>query len=219
MNTSNPQGGYTASRPPEDLSPPPSSPGPGQIADTVLADGLDRRIYDPRREPFADEPPPGPLSQVRRHDRRDGGPGADISRRRWPPPSRGPLPPSDRIPPDLNIFTAHDEVDAWSHEHDAATTALEDVRHRRADLQIEVMKARMKYRRVARANPAERGRRTADDIAAEVDEALANDPSYVALEHATVELEVQTGRLFRAKDNIARLDGYVRSLPKVSDRP
>lgn len=187
------------------------------IADVVLSGGVDPRVYDPAREPFADGPRPVPVPSGR--DRRDGGPGVDVSRRRWPPPSRGPLPPADRIPPDLNIFTAHDEVDAWAHEHDAATTALEDVRRRRADLQIEVMKARMKYRRIARANPAERGRRTADDIAAEVDEALANNPSFIALEHATVELEVQTGRLFRARDNVNRLEAYVRSLPRVSDRP
>lgn len=178
------------------------------IADDVLASAVDPRIYG--RAVDTGEV----LASV---DRRDHSLG-DVAARRWPPPSRGPLPPADRIPPDLNIFTAHDEVDAWAHEHDAATTALEAIRRRRADLQIEVMKAKMKHRRVARANPTERGRRTADDIAAEVDEALANDPAYVALEHATVELEIQTGRLFRAKDNIARLDSFLRSLPKVSDR-
>lgn len=183
------------------------------IPDDVLASGVDPRVYDPSREPFADGPQDRPVPLP--YDRRDGSPGADVSLRRWPPPSRGPLPPPDRIPPDLNIGTAHDEIDAWAHEHDAATTALEDIRRRRADLQIEVMKARMKYRRIARANPGERGRRTADDIAAEVDEALANDPTYIALEHANVDLDIQTGRLFRAKDNVARLDAYVRSLPRV----
>jgi nucleotide-binding universal stress UspA family protein len=179
-----------------------------------LRHGIDPRVFDPSREPFAAPPGVDPSTGVINDRGRE-----DVTRRPWPPRSGGPLPPAERIPPDLNIFTAQDEIDAWAHEHDAATTALESIRRRRADLQIEVMKARMKYRRVARANPVERGRRTADDIAAEVDEALANDPQFVELEHATVELETQMGRLFRAKDNIARLDSYVRSLPRVSDRP
>lgn len=134
----------------------------------------------------------------------------------WPPLSRGPLPPRDRIPPDLNIGTAQDEIDAWAHEHDAATTELERVRRDRTEAQIEVMKARMKYRRIARQNPKERGRRTSDDIKDEVDEALASDPQYLQMQRLEVELETQMGRLFRAKDNIARLDAYVKSLPRPS---
>lgn len=132
----------------------------------------------------------------------------------WPPRSGGPLPPKDRIPPDLNIGTATDEIDAWAHEHDAATTALEVARRERTNVQIEVMKARMKYRRIARANPKERGRRTDTDINAEVDEALASDPQYIRLQELETEIEIQTGRLFRAKDNQYRLDSYIKSLPR-----
>jgi hypothetical protein len=175
---------------------------------------IDPRVFDPSREPFAGtvDPETGEILERRApaSERRTvGGPSTG-----WPPRSRGPLPPADRIPPDLNIGTATDEIDAWAHEHDAATTALERIRRERTEAQLEVMKARMKYRRIARANPAERGRRTADDIKDEVDEALASDPQFVRLEQLEDELETQTGRLFRAKDNIARLDNYVKSLPR-----
>jgi hypothetical protein len=185
---------------------------PQQDAVDAMRRGIDPRVFDPSREPFA--APPGVDPSTGEIDRRER---QDVARRPWPPRSGGPLPPADRLPPDLNIFTAQDEIDAWSWEHDAATTALESIRRRRTDLQIEVMKAKMKYRRVARANPTERGRRTADDISAEVDEALANDPQYVEMEHVETELEIQIGRLFRAKDNIGRLDSYIRSLPRLSD--
>ena len=183
----------------------------------MTADTIDPRVFDPRREPFADPPSNVDPATGENLDRRPpsstrrtvGGPSTG-----WPPRSRGPLPPADRLPPDLNIGTATDEIDAWAHEHDQATTELERIRRERTDAQIEVMKARMKYRRSARANPKERGRRTADDIKDEVDEALATDPQYIKLEHLEDELETQTGRLFRAKDNIARLDAYIKSLPR-----
>ena len=201
-------GGYPATGSIADLPPPPRGVAPGARPEGRPMTGIDPRVFDPSREPYGDVDTD--TGEIRR---------PDVSRRVWPPRSGGPLPPPDRIPPDLNIFTAQDEIDAWAHEHDAATTALEAIRRERADLQIEVMKAKMKYRRIARANPTERGRRTSDDIRDEVDEALAKDPDYRALEHCTVELEIQMGRLFRAKDNVARLDSYVRSLPRVSDRP
>ena len=194
-----------------------------------MTDTIDPRVFDPTREPFsvpvdpADFDPPAsapagvdpetgenldrrPPSSTRRTV---GGPSTG-----WPPRSRGPLPPADRLPPDLNIGTATDEIDAWAWEHDAATTALEAVRRERADAQPEVMKAKMKYRRSARQNPKERGRRTADDIKDEVDEALAKDPDYLRLEQLDAELEIQLGRLFRARDNQARLDSYIKSLPR-----
>lgn len=135
----------------------------------------------------------------------------------WPHRSGGPLPDLSRIPPDLNIGNAQDEIDAWAHEHDKATTALEVARTERSSVQIEVMKARMKYRRMARANPVERGRRTSDDIRDEVDEALAIDPGYIRLEQLNVEVEIQLGRLFRARDNQHRLDAYIKSLPRTSE--
>jgi hypothetical protein len=181
----------------------------------MTADTIDPRVFDPTREPYPApaniDPTTGEIdrSTPASTSRPVGGPSTG-----WPPRSRGPLPPADRLPPDLNIGTATDEVDAWAHEHDAATTALEGIRRQRADAQIDVMKARMKYRRMARANPTERGRRTQDDIKDEVEEALAKDPDYVRAEHLTVELEIQLGRLFRAKDNIARLDAYIKSLPR-----
>ncbi|MFN2346030.1 MAG: hypothetical protein ABR616_09990 [Dermatophilaceae bacterium] len=195
----------------------------------------DPAVYDPRREPFA-EPGIDPRVVGRalaaganpatgeRLDQRTHGPGADVSRRPWPPPSRGPLPPPDAIPDDLNIFTAQDEIDAWAHEHDAATNLL--ARHRRAlagdddddGIEIKVMRARARHRRVARANPTERGRRTSADIDAEVDENLANDPNYHRKLDLEASVEIALGRLFRAKDNIHRLQRYIDSLPRVSDR-
>jgi hypothetical protein len=176
--------------------------------------------YDPAREPFAD-PGIDPRVMGRALAGVDTTTGEihDTSRRAWPPRSKGPLPPPDHLPPDLNIFTAQDEIDAWAHEHDAVTTALASAREVRDAAEIDYLRERAKARRRARANPTERGRRTSEDITSEVDEALIGGGWMQARLDADTQIEILTGRLFRAKDNIARLDSYIRSLPRVSDRP
>lgn len=161
------------------------------------------------------------------HDQRSHGPGSDISQQRWPPPSRGPLPPAASIPDDLNIFTAQDEIDAWAHEHDLATNKLAAVRRLlhgdpdTADESVEEEYARKRadFRRRARQSPTEKGRRTSADIDEEVTERLIDDGVWRRRERLRNAADEALGRLFRAKDNIARLDSYVRSLPRVSDRP
>lgn len=189
-----------------DLTREPFADPPG-IDPRVMARGLDPATGEiPNRTPASETRRVGPDGRLF--------PGGDVRTGPWPPRTGGPLPPADRLPPDLNITTAYDEMDAWAHEHNAATNELETIRRERTDVQISVMKARMKYRRMARASPTERGRRTADDIKAEVDESLASDPMFIRIEHLDVELEVQLARLFRAKDNISRLDGFIRSLPR-----
>jgi len=160
-------------------------------------------------------------------DRRVYGPGSDVSKQKWPPPSRGPLPPRESIPDDLNIFTAQDEVDAWAHEHDRATNKLAAVRRllhgdpdtREEGIEEEYARKRARFRRLARQSPTEKGRRTTADIDEEVNERLIEDGVWRDRERLRNEADEALGRLFRAKDNIARLDSYVRSLPKVSDRP
>lgn len=154
------------------------------------------------------------------HDR-PFGPDGDVSRVPWPPRTKGPLPRD--IPPDLNILTAQDEMDAWANEHDDATETL--ARHRAEltmtspdgveSVEIQVMKAKAMYRRQARANPTERGRRTAEDITEEVNEALAMDPAYRRKLDLETSIQIALDRLFRARDNISRLDGYIRSLPRT----
>jgi len=187
--------------------------------------------YDPRREPFA-EPGIDPRIMGRALDPTTGEiappPGRpyqpDTSRTAWPPRSRGPLPPREAIPPDLNIGTAQDEVDAWAHEHDHVTNELARVRVLLAgdpddpdapSLERRLILARAQARREARRNPNERGRRTDSDITAEVEEALERDGVLGQHRALTAYQDTLTGRLFRAKDNIARLDSYIRSLPRV----
>ena len=160
------------------------------------------------------------------HDRRQRGPGADVSRSAWPPPSGGPLPPRETLRDlDLNIFTAQDEIDAWAHEHDRATNALIAVRRLLVGegdtegVEEEYARLRAHYRRQARKSPVERGRRTAEDITEEVTELLIAHGVWRRVERLRNEVDEATTRLFRAKDNISRLDAYVRSLPRVSDRP
>ena len=158
---------------------------------------------------------------LNRPQERPFGPDADVTRGPWPPRTKGPLPRN--IPPDLNIATAQDEMDAWAHEHDDATETL--ARHRTEltmtspdgveSVEIQVMKARAMYRRQARANPTERGRRTAEDITEEVNEALAMDPAYRRKLDLETSIQIALDRLFRARDNINRLDGYLRSLPRT----
>lgn len=146
----------------------------------------------------------------------------DTSLSPWPPRSNGPLPPAQSIPPDLNIGTAQDEIDAWAHEHDTATEKLATLRSelsmtapdRTDSVEIQVMKARAKYRRQARANPAERGRRTAADIDEEVNEKLADDRWYRRKLDLETEIGIALDRLFRARDNITRLQKYIDSLPR-----
>lgn len=147
----------------------------------------------------------------------------DTSARPWPPPSRGPLPPADSLPPDLNAFTAQDEVDMWAHEHDHATELLARLRRDLAGdsttdgIEIEFLRQRSKARRVARASPVERGRRTSADIDAEVEETLINSGILARKLDVEASIEIALSRLFRAKENVARLENYIRSLPRVSD--
>ena len=207
-----------------------------------MRDDLDR--YDPRREPFAAEHAaiesgidtrvmgrelarPGPRVDPETgeimHDRRQQGPGTDVSRAPWPPPSNGPLPPADAIPDDLNVFTAQDEIDAWAHEHDDATNTLARLRRELAGdgqhdgAEIEYLRERAKARRTARSKPTERGRRTASDIDEEVNESLIDAGVLHRKLDLEASIEIALGRLFRAKDNIARLQRYIDSLPRVSD--
>lgn len=150
----------------------------------------------------------------------------DASARAWPPPSRGPLPPSDNLPPDLNIFTAQDEIDAWAWEHDWATEELARVRKilsgdpddpHASSVEGMLIRRRADARKRARANPTERGRRTSEDITTEVELALEEDG--IAGQHRTLlaYMETLTGRLFKAKDNQNRLYEYLHTLPRVSD--
>lgn len=161
-------------------------------------------------------------------DRRNTTGRDDASARPWPPPSRGPLPPGDSLPPDLNIYTAQDEIDAWAWEHDHVTEELARVRVLLSgdpddpdapSLEGMLNLKRAEARRKARANPIERGRRTSEDISAEVDEALERDG--IAGRHRTMAAYVDTlmGRLFKARDNQNRLYEYLHTLPRVSDGP
>lgn len=187
--------------------------------------------YDPDREPFA--PGIDPRVMGRALDPSTGEVTdrpyqADTATSPWPPRSRGPLPPPESIPPDLNIYTAQDEIDAWAHEHDHVTNELARVRTLLAgdpedpdadSVERRLTMKRAEARRQARRNPTERGRRTAQDIDTEVDEALEKDG--IAGKHRALAAyqDNLTGRLFRAKDNVHRLQQYVRSLPMTSDRP
>jgi len=173
---------------------------------------IDDRVLPPRRRMADDHAARPPLY--------------DTSTVAWPPRTRGPLPPQDSLPPDLNIGTAQDEADAWAHEHDWVTTELSRVRVLLSgdpddpdyqSLESRLVLERAKARRTARANPAERGRRTAGDIDTEVEEAL--EISGIAGQVRAVQAYQETlmGRLFRAKDNLNRLQNYVRSLPLVGE--
>ena len=186
-------------------------------------DGIDQRVFGQALARNFD-PDTGEIL----HDQRHHGPGPDVSQAPWPPPSRGPLPPRSSIPDDLNIFTAQDEIDAWAHEHDLATNMLAAVRrilHGDPDdpagegIEEEYARKRADFRRRARQSPTEKGRRTSADIDEEVTERLITDGVYRRRERVRNEADEALGRLFRARDNISRLDSYVRSLPRVSDRP
>ena len=190
-----------------------------------FADGIDSRVLG---QGMAAPPNVDPETGEIQHDRRRAGPGQDVSTSPWPPPSRGPLPPAESIPDDLNIFTAQDEIDAWAHEHDRASNKLSAVKRllhgdpERPDeesVEEEYARKRADFRRKARQSPVEKGRRTAADIDEEVTERLITDGVYRRRERLRNEADEALNRLFRAKDNIARLDAYVRSLPRVSDRP
>jgi hypothetical protein len=153
------------------------------------------------------------------------GPGGDVARLPWPPRSGGPLP--KRLPPDLNIGTAQDEIDAWAHEHDAATELLAELRSELAmtgpdgtdSVEIRVMKAKARYRREARQSPVERGRRTAEDISEEVNEKLAEDEAFLRKLDLETSIGIALDRLFRAKSNIERLQRYIDTLPRIPTGP
>ena len=186
-----------------------------------FADGIDPRVMG---RALAVPPNVDPDTGEILHDRRQQGPGADVSRSPWPPPSGGPLPPRETLRDlDLNIFTAQDEIDAWAHEHDRATNMLIAVRRLLVGeedtegVEEEYARLRAHYRREARKSPVERGRRTSEDITEEVTESLIAHGVWRRVERLRNEVDEATTRLFRAKDNIARLDAYVRSLPRVSD--
>ena len=197
---------------------------------------------DMSREPFGGEPGIDPRVLGRNIDPTTGEIQGPRSERRmfgddgradtgWPPLSRGPMPPREALPPDLNIGTAQDEIDAWAHEHDLVTGKLAEIRlllegdpddPRRPSLKGQLILKRAEARRTARRNPLEKGRRTTADIDAEVDEALELDEEGIAARVRALEghQETLTSRLFKAKDNINRLDGYIRSLPRPgSHRP
>jgi hypothetical protein len=177
--------------------------------------------YDPAREPYATGIDPRILNRATGEVERPFGPHGDVSRVAWPPKSRGPLPRD--LPPDLTVETANDEIDAWAWEHDDATETLARLRSELSmtspdgveSVEIQVMKAKAMYRRQARANPTERGRRTSEDITAEVDEALAMDPAYRRKLDLETSIQIALDRLFRARDNVNRLESYVRSLPRA----
>lgn len=188
--------------------------------------GIDDAVLrDP--EPLDAFAPDDPLDVDHPHDRRRRGPGDNVAHGPWPPPSRGPLPPPESIPDDLNIFTAQDEIDAWAHEHDRMTERIARLRRLLSGrvgqdddcVEARYLRERAAARRAARASPVERGRRTSADIDEEVNEALLG--SRILQQKMALEAELDTAlqRLFRARDNISRLDAYVRSLPRVSDRP
>lgn len=196
--------------------------------------------YDPEREPFGGIDPRVMGQAVNRetgevapHSHDVGGrPDHPSSTRRpvggsntatgpWPPKSAGPLPPRDNLPPDLNIGTALDEIDAWAHEHDWATTELARVRillsgdpdepdHQSLEGRLIIEKARA--RRTARASPTERGRRTAEDISVEVEEALELNGIAAEVRSWRMREEVLLARMFKAKDNMQRLYNYIKTL-------
>ena len=186
-----------------------------------FADGIDPRVIG---RALASSQGVDPDTGEHLHDARTRGPGPDVSRSPWPPPSGGPLPPTETLRDlDLNIFTAQDEIDAWAHEHDRATNKLIAVRWLLVGegdaegVEEEYARKRADFRRQARKSPVERGRRTSEDITEEVTESLIADGVWRRAERLRNGVDEATTRLFRAKDNISRLDAYVRSLPRVSD--
>lgn len=209
-------GGYPSAGPVADLAPPPSGPAPGgRRVDEQPRTGIDPRVIAAALAPLQTQRPERAYQP-------------DTAASAWPPRTRGPVPPREHLPADLNIFTAQDEIDAWAWEHDGVTEELAQVRVWLAgdpddpeapSIEGDLILARARARREARKNPVERGRRTSGDIDAEVEEALEVDGiagrhrSLLALE------ETLLGRLFKAKDNINRIQRYIDSLPRLSDRP
>lgn len=190
---------------------------------SALPDDLNR--YDPSREPFAEgidprvlgralDPTTGELRGGR--DSRTHGAGSDVRRSAWPPPSRGPLP--DQLPEDWHVVTALDELDAWAIEHDRATTAFVDVRREYGKAKDAYLLAKAQARRRARASPTERGRRTSADIDHEVDESTSHDGTLGRWLDAEAELDVATTLIFRAKDQMHRLDAHIRAATKLDPR-
>jgi len=181
--------------------------------------------YDPSREPFAEGIDPRVMGRALdtttgevtgRRDSRTYGAGSDVRRAPWPPPSRGPLP--DELPEDWNVSTALDELDAWAIEHDRATTSFVSVRREYAKAKDAYLVSKAKARRTARQTPTERGRRTSDDITSEVDEITSKDGTLTTWLNAEAELDVATTLIFRAKDQMNRLDSHIRAASKLDPR-
>lgn len=195
----------------------------------------DPSVYDPAREPYGtgggqhdlrhgiDPRVMGrALDETSRRpgdgrDHRQHGPGTDVRRTAWPPPSQGPLPAA--LPDDFNLFTALDELDAWAVEYARAEEELARARgaYKRAKRDYELNAARA--RRIARANPVERGRRTSDDISAEVVEATHEpDGPYDRYLSAETDLDVATTAYFAAAKQMDRLEVHCRAAGRSSSR-
>jgi hypothetical protein len=173
---------------------------------------VDPSVYDPAREPFAEGIDRRVLADPHRPagDHRQQGPGSDVRRAAWPPPSQGPLPAE--LPPDFSLFTALDELDAWRVAYDAAETELAEARRqfKRQKREYELQQALA--RRTARQNPNERGRRTDGDISAEVVEATHQPGGpYDQYLEAETRLEVATTAYFAAAKQIDALEVHVRA--------
>lgn len=145
-------------------------------------------------------------------NRRMFGPQGDVRTAAWPPLSQGPLP----VDHGITIGTALDEMDAWAIQYHRAETAVEAARekYRRAKIVYELEAA--KARRRARANPVERGRRTADDISAEVVEATHQpDGPYDRYLAAETELEVAITAYFAAAKQMDRCKVHIDGARRV----
>lgn len=130
----------------------------------------------------------------------------DVRTAAWPPMTQGPLP----VDHGVTIATALDEMDAWAVQYHRAENALAEARagYRAAKRAYELAAA--KARRRARANPTERGRRTAEDISAEVVEATHQpDGPYDRYLTAESTLEIATTAYFAAAKQMDRCKAHV----------
>lgn len=181
---------------------------------SALPSGIDPRVMAQGLAPRNVDRATGEVRGGR--DSRQQGAGTDVRRAAWPPPSRGPLP--QELPEDWHVVTALDELDAWAIEHDRATTAFVEVRREYARAKDAYLLAKAKARRAARQSPTERGRRTSADIDHEVDESTSEDGTLGRWLDAEAELDVATTLIFRAKDQMNRLDAHVRAASKLDPR-
>lgn len=161
-----------------------------------------------RRTPLHERPPAATRRTL---------PGPDTRTTPWPPRTQVPVPD---IPVDVNIATALDELDAWAIAYDAAMSDYADARRRLAAAKRIYELEAAKARRVARANPTERGRRTASDIDAEVVEATHQpDGPYDRYATAEADAEVSRTAMFAAKDQMMRLQVHCAAARAEVPRP